>query len=113
MQRPARVYSRDELIDAVHDDDDPGIIDRTVDVHLGRLRRKLGDDAAAPRFIETVRSVGLPLRAAGRAPGAGGRAVRSLRTQITLVLVLGSLLAAGVVVLAVQLVQHGARCPSC
>jgi two-component system, OmpR family, alkaline phosphatase synthesis response regulator PhoP len=58
MERPARVYSRDELIDAMHGGDDPGIIDRTVDVHLGRLRRKLGDDAAAPRFIETVRSVG-------------------------------------------------------
>ena len=58
MERPARVYSRDELIDAMHDGEDPGIIDRTVDVHLGRLRRKLGDDAAAPRFIETVRSVG-------------------------------------------------------
>jgi DNA-binding response OmpR family regulator len=58
MERPARVYSRDELIDAMHDGDDPGIIDRTVDVHLGRLRRKLGDDAAAPRFIETVRSIG-------------------------------------------------------
>jgi two-component system, OmpR family, alkaline phosphatase synthesis response regulator PhoP len=58
MDRPSRVYSRDELIDAMHDGDDPGIIDRTVDVHLGRLRRKLGDDAAAPRFIETVRSVG-------------------------------------------------------
>ena len=58
MERPARVYSRDELIDAMHGGDDPGIIDRTVDVHLGRLRRKLGDDAAAPRFIETVRSIG-------------------------------------------------------
>jgi DNA-binding response OmpR family regulator len=58
MERPARVYSRDELINAMHDGDDPGIIDRTVDVHLGRLRRKLGDHATAPRFIETVRSVG-------------------------------------------------------
>jgi DNA-binding response OmpR family regulator len=58
MQRPTRVYSRNELIEAVHGDEDPGITDRTVDVHLGRLRRKLGDDAATPRFIETVRSVG-------------------------------------------------------
>jgi two-component system alkaline phosphatase synthesis response regulator PhoP len=58
MQLPTRVFSRDELIGAVHGDDDPGIIDRTIDVHLGRLRRKLGDDAARPRFIETVRGVG-------------------------------------------------------
>ncbi len=58
MRRPGRVFSRDELINAIHGDDDPGIIDRTIDVHLGRLRRKLGDDATAPRFIATVRSVG-------------------------------------------------------
>jgi DNA-binding response OmpR family regulator len=58
MSRPSRVLTRDELIDAIHGDDDPGIFDRTIDVHLGRLRRKLGDDAAQPRFIATVRTVG-------------------------------------------------------
>jgi DNA-binding response OmpR family regulator len=58
MQRPSRVFSRDDLITAVHGDDDPGIIDRTIDVHLGRLRRKLRDDPARPRYIDTVRSVG-------------------------------------------------------
>ncbi len=58
MRRPGRVFSRDDLIDAIHGADDPGIIDRTIDVHLGRLRRKLGDDAADPRFIATVRTVG-------------------------------------------------------
>lgn len=58
MQRAGRVLTRDALITAIHGDHDPGIIDRTIDVHLGRLRRKLGDDAAAPRFIGTARSVG-------------------------------------------------------
>jgi DNA-binding response OmpR family regulator len=58
MSRPARVFSRDELIDAIHREDDPGIIDRTIDVHVGRLRSKLGDLAGRPRFIGTVRSVG-------------------------------------------------------
>jgi DNA-binding response OmpR family regulator len=58
MQRPTRVFSRDDLITAVHGDDDPGIIDRTIDVHLGRLRRKLRDDPSRPRYIDTVRSVG-------------------------------------------------------
>lgn len=58
MSSPMRVFSRDELIDAIHGDDDPGIIDRTIDVHLGRLRQKLGDRADQPRFIGTVRSVG-------------------------------------------------------
>jgi DNA-binding response OmpR family regulator len=58
MQRAGRVLTRDALITAIHGDEDPGIIDRTIDVHLGRLRRKLGDEAAAPRFIATARSVG-------------------------------------------------------
>ena len=58
MRQPARVLSRDELIDAVHGDRDDGIIDRTVDVHVGRLRRKLRDPAAKPRFVDTVRSMG-------------------------------------------------------
>jgi DNA-binding response OmpR family regulator len=58
MRRPGRAFSRDELIDIIHGDEDPGIIDRTIDVHLGRLRRKLGEDAARPRFVATVRTVG-------------------------------------------------------
>ena len=58
MRRPGRVLSRDDLIDTIHGEGDPGIFYRTIDVHLGRLRRKLGDDAARPRFIATVRTVG-------------------------------------------------------
>jgi DNA-binding response OmpR family regulator len=58
MTRAGRVFDRDELIDAVHGRDDPGILDRTIDVHIGRLRRKLGDDPAKPRFVGTVRRVG-------------------------------------------------------
>ncbi|HVM23882.1 MAG TPA: response regulator transcription factor [Candidatus Limnocylindrales bacterium] len=58
MGRPGRVFTRDELIEATHGYDDPGIIDRTIDVHLGRLRGKLGDRAGEPRFIGTVRSIG-------------------------------------------------------
>jgi DNA-binding response OmpR family regulator len=35
--------------------------DRTVDVHLSWLRRKLGETAAEPRYLQTVRGVGLKL----------------------------------------------------
>jgi DNA-binding response OmpR family regulator len=58
MSRPMRVFSRDELIGVMHPDDDPGILDRTIDVHLGRLRRKLAEDGSRPRWIGTVRSFG-------------------------------------------------------
>lgn len=36
--------------------------DHLVDVHIGNLRRKLGDDPTAPRFVETIRGVGYRLR---------------------------------------------------
>jgi DNA-binding response OmpR family regulator len=54
---PRVVLSRRQLIDAVWG---PGWVgdDRMVDVHIRNLRRKLGDDAAAPRFIRTVRGTG-------------------------------------------------------
>jgi DNA-binding response OmpR family regulator len=35
--------------------------DKTVDVHLSWLRRKLGETAAAPRYLTTVRGVGVRL----------------------------------------------------
>lgn len=39
--------------------------DRTVDVHVSWLRRKLGETAAAPRYLHTVRGVGIRLTAPG------------------------------------------------
>ncbi len=58
MERPARVYSRDELIEAMHGGDDPGIIDRTVESTWGGCAASWVTTLHAPRFIETVRSVG-------------------------------------------------------
>ena len=37
------------------------IRDSTVDVHISWLRRKLGETAAAPRYLHTVRGVGIRL----------------------------------------------------
>ena len=53
-----RVLTRDQLLDVVYGQDDAEVLDRTIDVHIGRLRDKLGDDAASPRYVATVRGVG-------------------------------------------------------
>jgi DNA-binding response OmpR family regulator len=65
LEADGRVLSRDQLLDAVYGIDSSAILDRTIDVLVGRLRDKLGDPAATPRFIVTVRGAGY--RAAGQA----------------------------------------------
>jgi DNA-binding response OmpR family regulator len=55
--RPKMAFSRRRLIDAVWGDGWIGD-EHLVDVHIGHMRRKLGDDASRPRFIRTIRGVG-------------------------------------------------------
>jgi two-component system response regulator RegX3 len=52
-----RVLTRDHLMARVWDENWFGPT-KTLDVHIGTLRRKLGDDPAKPRYIHTVRGVG-------------------------------------------------------
>ena len=59
MQHPGRVFSREQLLDAVWGSD-VYVEARTVDVHVGRLRKALNRDAA-PDPIRTVRSAGYAL----------------------------------------------------
>ena len=42
---------------------------RSVEVHIANLRRKIGDDAGTPKFVETVRGVGYRLAEATAAAG--------------------------------------------
>ena len=56
-QSPGRVFSRQQLLERVWGYDFFGD-ERVVDVHIGNVRAKLGDDAAAPRLIATVRGAG-------------------------------------------------------
>jgi DNA-binding response OmpR family regulator len=58
--RPGRVVSRRELLEEVWRQPSVGE-DQTIDVHLYWLRRKLGETAANPRYLHTVRGVGLRL----------------------------------------------------
>jgi DNA-binding response OmpR family regulator len=52
-----RVKTRDQLLDEVRDRSYE-VFDRSIDIHISRLRHKLGDDPNQPRFIRTIRSVG-------------------------------------------------------
>ncbi|HYH94048.1 MAG TPA: response regulator transcription factor [Candidatus Saccharimonadales bacterium] len=53
-----RVLSRDQLLDAVYGHEAAEVLDRTIDVHIRRLRDKLDDDPEQPRYVQTVRGVG-------------------------------------------------------
>jgi DNA-binding response OmpR family regulator len=55
--RPRLAFTRRQLIEAVWGETWVGD-EHLVDVHVGHLRGKLGDDASAPRYIRTVRGVG-------------------------------------------------------
>ncbi len=59
------VLSRQQLLDAVWGVDFMGD-DHVLEVHVGNLRRKLGEDALNPQYVETVRGVGYRLRTGDR-----------------------------------------------
>lgn len=62
LQAPHKVLSRDELLNITHGRD-AGPYDKTIDVQVGRLRRKIERDAAQPRLIKSVRGAGYVLTA--------------------------------------------------
>ncbi len=55
-----RVKSREALLEEIRDRN-YDVYDRSIDVHISSLRKKLGDDAKDPRFIRTLRSAGYML----------------------------------------------------
>jgi DNA-binding response OmpR family regulator len=59
-----RILSREELLRKVWGYK-AGIATRTVDTHVLTVRKKLGDDAAQPRFVETLHGVGYQFIAKG------------------------------------------------
>lgn len=59
-QAAGRIKSREQLLNEIRDRN-YDVFDRSIDVHISALRRKLGDDPKNPRFIRTVRSVGYML----------------------------------------------------
>lgn len=57
MRSPGRVFSRDELLDHFYEQGEV-VVDRVVDVHIGKLRQKIEKNPAQPKFIQTVRGFG-------------------------------------------------------
>ena len=57
MSAPGRAFSRQELLDHLHLRGEV-VVDRVVDVHVGKLRQKLEPQLSRPRFILTVRGTG-------------------------------------------------------
>jgi two-component system OmpR family response regulator len=73
VTHPNQVMSRDRLLDLTRGRE-AGPFDRTIDVQVGRLRRKLGDDPHQPQLVKTLRSGGYifvaPVEAAGNRAAA-------------------------------------------
>lgn len=59
-QAKGRVKTREQLLDAMSDRN-YDVFDRSIDVHISALRKKLGDDPKNPRFIKTLRVAGYML----------------------------------------------------
>jgi DNA-binding response OmpR family regulator len=60
VRAKGRVKSREQLLDEIRDRN-YDVFDRSIDVHISALRKKLGDDPKTPRFIRTVRAAGYML----------------------------------------------------
>lgn len=56
MRHPNQILSREQILNELYPNDEKIVTDRTIDVHIGKLREKLGTDRA--HLIETVRGVG-------------------------------------------------------
>ena len=57
MNSPGKAFSREELLSQCYQNSE-AVIDRVIDVHIGKLRQKIEDDPSQPRFILTVRGHG-------------------------------------------------------
>ena len=57
MSSPGKAFSREELLDHCHQEG-VAVIDRVIDVHIGKLRQKIEPDPTKPSIILTVRGYG-------------------------------------------------------
>jgi DNA-binding response OmpR family regulator len=67
MAAPGKVFAREELLDRLYPHHEATVIDRVVDVHIGKLRQKIEKDPSHPRYVLTVRGIGYQF-AEGKSP---------------------------------------------
>lgn len=60
MRRPGRVFDRAQLLDCLYPNGEV-VVDRVIDVHIGKLRQKIEPDPARPTVVQTVHGVGYRL----------------------------------------------------
>jgi DNA-binding response OmpR family regulator len=58
MARPGKTFTRDELLERLYPKGEAHVIDRVIDVHVGKLRQKIEKDPGNPRHIITVHGIG-------------------------------------------------------
>lgn len=61
LSAPGKVFLRDELLKSLYGSDDVNVVDRVIDVHIGKLRQKIEKNPSRPQLIVTVRGVGYKL----------------------------------------------------
>ncbi len=69
MGSPGRAFSREELLERCYRHE-VAVIDRVIDVHIGKLRQKIEDDPSKPRYIHTVRGYGYRFSDGGEEQGS-------------------------------------------
>ncbi|MGF7161636.1 two-component system phosphate regulon response regulator OmpR [Rhodoligotrophos appendicifer] len=70
VERPNRVLSRDQLLDCAHHRD-MDAFDRSIDIRIMRIRRKIEEDPGRPRVLRTVRGLGYMFVTADRVRDLG------------------------------------------
>lgn len=58
MRHPNQILSREQILGELYPNEEKSVIDRTVDVHVGKLREKIETSSEVPCFFETIRGMG-------------------------------------------------------
>jgi DNA-binding response OmpR family regulator len=58
MRNPNQILSREQILAELYPNEEKNVIDRTVDVHMGKLRGKIETSSDVPCFFETIRGMG-------------------------------------------------------